>query len=139
MLQDYTPQQSRIDAAFHSFATCTSIRCERCQRLYFVTSPGHGDYEDGQLERLREFAKQKPNMFIEVSDYSCVSAMCVDGKQVVIGCLCDPTQKYSDFIEQYAEELTEYLKLYWKSVHKEAQNKSMKSSRALNSLIRSKE
>ncbi len=115
MLTDYTDQQARFDTAFAAMATCCSIKCDNCGRTYFVTSPGHGDYEDGELGKLRSRAAKEPERFIEVPDYSSVSFVHWAGKQLVIGCVCDPTKPTSDWIERYAEELTEYLRAYWQA------------------------
>ena len=115
MLTDYTDQQARFDAAFVVTSTCCSITCDNCGRTYFVTSPGHGDYEDGELDELRSLAEQKPGRFIEVSDYGSVSFVRWDKKQLVVGCVCDPTKRASELIECYAKELTTYLRAYWQA------------------------
>lgn len=127
MLGDYTEQQSRFDHAFSSIATCCQITCEACSRTYFVTSPGHGDYDPGELERLHKLAEENPEEYIEVPDYSSVSSAEVGGKTVVIGCLCDPTKTISEFIESNARQLTEYLRLYW-DANAEAAREALKEA-----------
>lgn len=133
-LQDFTDQQSRIDRSFARGGTCCDIYCEACGRTYFVTSAGHGDYEEGEIEALREKAQREPDKYIEVPDYSSVSAMHWNGKEVVIGCLCDPTRSLATFIEKHAEQLTEYLRLYWKDMHEKAASELKRADDALAAL-----
>ena len=109
-LNQFTDQQSRIDRAFSIVASSCTAYCEACGRTFFVTSQGHGDYDEGELERLHNLAEEQPDKYIEVSDFGSVSMMYLPDsrshKNVVIGCLCDPTKWLSEFIEGYAEELT---------------------------------
>lgn len=134
-LQDYTDQQSRVERAFCCGGACCSVHCEACDRIYFVTSSGHGDYDEGELDQLRAHAAEEPEKYVEVPDYSSVSTMTIPGgKHVVIGCLCDPTKPLSDFIEGYAEEITAYLREYWKATREEAANKERKAAEALAAL-----
>ena len=48
MLTDYTDQQARMDDAFSQGGTTCDTQCEECERTYFVTSLGYGDYDDGR-------------------------------------------------------------------------------------------
>ena len=116
-LSDYTDQQSRIDRAFSDGGSCCGAHCEACGRTYFVTSSGHGDYEEGELERLYELSRADPDKYIEVPDYSSVATMThpLTNQQVVIGCVCDPTLTLADFIERNARQLTKYLREFWKA------------------------
>lgn len=119
-LKRYNEQQARFDWAFCCSGTCCDVTCEQCGRTYFVTSPGHGDYLEGELDRLRARSQAEPEKFIEVPDFSNIASIVLGGKQVVIGCVCDPTKNYTDWIESHAEELTEYLKDYWAAKKKQA-------------------
>ena len=56
------------------------------------------------------------------------------GKHVVIGCTCDPTYPLALLIESNAVELTEYLKLYWQSVHSKASRAAEVAAKSLASL-----
>ncbi len=114
-LSQYTEQQARFARAFSQSGACCSVYCEACGRAYFVTSDGHGDYHEGELEELRKKAAAKPDEYIEVPDFSSVSTAIVNGQDIVIGCLCDPTANWSKFIEEYSDEITEYLRLFWES------------------------
>jgi len=115
-LEQYTDQQNRIARSFSHGGSCCSAWCEPCGRTYFVTSDGHGDYSDGELEQLRSNAESDPNRYIEVPDFASIDTMIhpVTGKQLVVGCVCDPTESLSLFIEHNADELTAYLREYWK-------------------------
>lgn len=130
-LETFTEQQSRIDRAFVVMSTCRTAFCERCSRTYFVTSPGHGDYENDELDRLRRLSETKPDEYIEVPDFGSVSTMHLNGKDVVVGCLCDPTKFLSEFIEDHADQLTAYLRDYWEHVRTEAVEQKEKADAAI--------
>lgn len=68
-LGEYTEQQSRFYLSFSRGGTCCSDTCEACGRTYFITSQGHGDYNEGELESLREKAAAEPDKYIEVPDF----------------------------------------------------------------------
>lgn len=135
-LVEYTDQQSRMCRAFSYGGTLCSTTCQACDRTYFVTSPGHGDYDEGELENLRELAEQSPDKYIEVPDFDSVSTMTMptDRKHVVVGCICDPTKALSEFIEANAEELTRYLREYWQDVRADAAMEERKATEALSAL-----
>ena len=71
---------------------------------------------------------------IEVPDYSYVTMAHVEGKQVVIGCSCDSIDRITSWIEGHAEELTEYLKLYWAAARKQKQHEADAAASALKAL-----
>ncbi len=135
-LEQYTDQQARIDDAFGFGGTLCSVLCTDCDRTYFVTSPGHGDYEEGEIEDLRERAEREPDKYIEVSDFDSVSFMIHPGtgKQIVTGCICDPTRGLSEWIESHAQQLTKYLWLYWESRRKKAERENREAAHALAAL-----
>lgn len=120
-LQTYNDQQSRVERAFSTGGSCCTAHCEACGRTYFVTSEGHGDYEEGELERLRERAAQDDGV-IEVPDFSYVADMHhpFTGNQVVVGCLCDPTKGLAEFLETWADEICKYLEEYQRDKGKRA-------------------
>ncbi|MHC4868009.1 MAG: hypothetical protein ACYTEX_28390 [Planctomycetota bacterium] len=123
ILQAYTAQQSRFDKAFCGDGWCCSAVCEACGRTYFVTSIGHGEKAD-----------QEPDRYIEVPDFSYVTTVWVNRKQLVIGCVCDPTKAWSQWIENHAEALTEYLRLYWQDRQKQAKHDTEMAESALAAL-----
>lgn len=134
MLTDYTNQQSRFDRAFCCTATCCSITCGACGRSYFVTSSGHGDYEPGELDELRSKAKAEPDKYIEVPDYSSVAFVQFGDEHIVIGCICDPTKRYSEWIEGNASAITEYLRLFWEDQKKKAEGELGEAEKMLTTL-----
>ncbi len=134
MLSVYTEQESRFDTAFSGGATCCSIDCEGCGRTYFVTSDGHGDYDDGELEELYAKAKEQPQKYIEVPDFDSVAMVHLEGKQLIIGCECGAVRKYADWIESHAQPLTKYLKLYWLAKKNKADTVSTQTTEYLASL-----
>ena len=121
-LEMYNDQQSRFDEAFCQGGTSCDALCQNCGRTYFVTSSGHGDYEEGTLEKLLKLSETNPDRYIEVSYFGSVRTFWMNGKQVVVGCDCDPTAKWSEFIEDNAVEITEYLRLFWESRLKKGQS-----------------
>ena len=132
MLTYYTTQQSRIAFAFGKSASCCSEYCEACGRTYFITSSGHGDYSEGELEKLRALAEQEPDKCIEVPDFDSIATIRMpNGKRVIIGCACDPTRPLSDFIEDNAAELTDYLRRYWRDIRREAAKTAERAARVL--------
>jgi len=133
-LGTYTEQQARFDIAFRFLGSCCDIKCEACGRTYFVTSPGHGDYMAGELDALRAKAELEPEKYIEVDDFGSISFVELDGKQIVVGCLCDPTKRYSDWIESHARQLTDYLKDYWATQKKNLEAEAKDAAKRLEDL-----
>lgn len=130
-LEMYNDQQSRFSKAFCHGGTLCSTLCENCGRTYFVTSVGHGDYSEGELEELQELAAKHPNRYIEVPDFGSVDTVLMNGKSVVIGCECDPSAAWSKFIEEYSREITEYLKYLWGDKLKDGQSSVIEAEQAL--------
>ena len=118
-LSCYTDAESRLDRSFSYTASCCTSWCEACGRTYFVTSPGHGDYDEGELDELRANSLAEPDKYVEVPDFSSVSTMHFNGEQHVIGCSCRSLDQLVSFIEGNAEQLAAYLSLYWKDKRKE--------------------
>jgi hypothetical protein len=137
-LEVYTLRQSRLDRAFSRGGCCAALTCH-CGRTYFVTSEGHGDYGEGELEELRRNAEKEPDKYIEVPDFSCVANLYIDGKELVIGCKCGGADRYAEWIESHAVELTEYLKLYWEDQYREAEEERLQAEKMLNLLKKGEE
>lgn len=138
LLEMFNDQQSRFDKAFCQGGSLCDTYCENCGRTYFVTSRGHGDYEEGELEEFRELSKTNPDRYIEVPDFGSVSTVWMNGKQVVIGCVCDPTAKWSEFIENNASGITEYLKLFWEDQLKKGQSIVSEAEQSLTTIEETK-
>jgi len=81
------------------------INCELCGRVHFSEE---GDHEKGELERLREKAKEHPDRFTEDSDFTPWGT--IDGLQAVIDCPCNGLAKYERFIWDHRYLIMKYLK-----------------------------
>ena len=136
MIGVYTEQQARFDKAFCCGGSCCWVECEVCGRTYFVTSSGHGDYGEGELEALRQKADAEPDKFIEVPDFSYIAATTINDKHAVVGCHCDPTKPTTDWIESHAEQLTQYLKSYWREERQKAVAREREANLSLAKLDR---
>ena len=82
------------------------IRVCDCGITYF---DGYNDcdWEDGELEKLRQKARDKPKLYVEV-DCS-VSTIEIGPSQLVIDCTCGQAKRYEDFILNHAHQLAKYL------------------------------
>lgn len=83
------------------------IDCEFCGKTHFASYDAHF-YEEGELETLREKAKETPNKYIE-HDYSSVSWGYFAGKQAVIDCDCEQLIKWENMIWDNKYIITKYL------------------------------
>ena len=101
------PSKEFVDAIRH--AGSLVITCEFCDRTYFCTW-GNGDYEEGELEELREQAKKEPDKYIEVTDDDAASWGYIDGRQFVVGCPCNSARKYEDWILSHRYGIAAYFK-----------------------------
>lgn len=86
-----------------------SIRatCELCKREHFVSE---GDFEDGELDELREKARMEPEKYIEEGRYDMLDVGYIDGKQVVLGCDCKLLSNYESWIWANRYTIAKYLK-----------------------------
>jgi hypothetical protein len=82
--------------------------CELCDRTHFVSQ---GDFEDGELEELREKARLAPDKYIEDGRYDMLDIGYLDGKQVVLGCPCAKVANYEAWIWSHRYIISKYLKL----------------------------
>ncbi len=99
--------------ATHTFwdAVCRAgtitVECGFCGRTHFVSN---GDYDDGELERLREQAEAAPDKFIEHTECDYISCGQLDGVTAVHGCPCDKAARYERFIWEHRSLIVDYLK-----------------------------
>jgi hypothetical protein len=89
-------------------------KCELCGRKFFEDSEIAGDWEDGELEKLRERAAIDD----KVVAMDNVSLGRIDGKEFVMGCPCLPQnlRKYEDFIWAHRRQFFEYVQARVKSL-----------------------
>ena len=88
--------------------TGSSIRaiCGLCHRTYFQDDPTE-DWEPGELQSLRESARTDPNNYIAVTESVHVGD--IEGKEVVINCVCGGLGKYEDWIWKHRHLIAEYV------------------------------
>jgi len=82
--------------------------CELCGRTLFEDDELAGDWEDGELERLRERAEKDPDKCIGFADQS-VSTGYIGGKYVVTNCPCNGLRHYEDFIWSHRRLIADYI------------------------------
>lgn len=118
-----TDPKDRISRAFSARSTTDSMTCEACGKTYFLTGPMAGAYAEGELESLLESAENHPEDYKEVCGRIAIDYMehPIDGRVLVVGCECDPTNGLTTWIESHSEELTTYLGLYWKAMRATAE------------------
>jgi hypothetical protein len=103
------PPSDMFREAVEDTGTCCATECEFCGRTHFVSSHGHGDYEEGELEKLKEQAAKDPDRYIEESEYDAIGEGYIDGKQAVVHCPCNALRRYEDFIWGHRTIICEYL------------------------------
>jgi hypothetical protein len=89
-----------------------------CGITHFDISDNVWDWEDGELERLKEKASLFPESYIEVD--GSVSTMSVGGEEIVEGCKCKKASKYESFIRDNAVQIKEYLQEWSKILREKA-------------------
>jgi hypothetical protein len=83
------------------------VDCGFCGRTHFVSN---GDYDEGELERLRVSAKHHPDKFVERTECDYISCGQLDGITAVFGCPCDKAARYEKFIWNNRLMIADYLK-----------------------------
>jgi hypothetical protein len=107
-------------------ASSLVIMCELCGRVYFCSE---GDYEKGELSRLRRNAKRNPEGYIEVNDFTHWGQ--IGGKQAVTECCCNMLSRYENFINVNEHLILDYLLIKHQDNRKEAD----KSINKINKII----
>ena len=91
---------------FHSGSSGCVRTCE-CGKTYFDGEDTTIDWEEGELEALREKAEKNPDMFLEV-DFS-IPTIDIAGRQYIFDCSCNGADPYENFINDHASQIAEYL------------------------------
>ena len=91
---------------FHSGSSGCIRTCD-CGRTYFDEYDTTVDWAEGELEDLQEKAKDNPEKFIP-GDFS-IPTLSIAGREFVLGCLCNESQKYEDFINNHDRQIAKYL------------------------------
>lgn len=84
------------------------VECEFCGRTHFCNREDAGDFEPGELERLREAQRESPG---KVMGWDCTSigAVEIDGKRAAQCCPCRKIRRYEDWIWRHRTQIAEYL------------------------------
>lgn len=93
--------------AFSEGSSGMVVTCEFCGRTYFATDDC-GDYDEGELEGLRESATKEPDKYIEVGYFT--TRVWVDGKTYADGCKCHKVRRHEDWIWANRRSIVAYLK-----------------------------
>lgn len=81
--------------------------CDFCGRTLFEDFERAGDWEEGELEGLREKAEKEPDKYVGFDHQ--VRTGYIDGKQVVTNCPCHGLTQYESFIWQHRQIISEYI------------------------------
>lgn len=92
--------------------------CDFCGRTYFATwnTDNYDDPDDdepngkGELERLRELARDPKNKYIEWGDVESITHGMLDGREYVYGCDCKAAQAYENFVWNHRYSIADFLK-----------------------------
>lgn len=108
----YTDRQSRFALAFAHSGTSCVIECE-CGRVHFVSCSGHGDYEPGELEDLRDNARLFPKKYVEHADHDTIDITYPLGcGPLVPDCPCGKADRIAEQIEKSAHDIARYIGLW---------------------------
>lgn len=104
-------RRARFKSAFVNSGGLCDVECE-CGRIHFVSGRGHGDYNEGELDRLKRAAKIEPKKYIEHDLGESIDIAWLHGRQYVADCDCDYAGRIACFLEDHAEPIAKYLKLF---------------------------
>lgn len=121
MTDEKRPASELFVEAFRAGIGTTEAICELCGRHVFASGPQTLGYNEGELERLQESAKQRPEKYVEWGDCDGISLGRIDGRQFVIGCCPENLRRYEDWILEHRRKIAEYLKARAKERLEDAQ------------------
>lgn len=107
----YTPREERVVKAFRAGTTCCVTTCQ-CGRVHFVSCPGHGDYDDGELEELLESASENPDRYVESAEYDTINWCRFNGRDFVPDCPCGYGDKVAELLESQEAGILRYMILW---------------------------
>jgi len=82
------------------------------------------DWEEGELKKLQQKAKDDPNHYVETD--CAIGTIEIGNQEIVYGCTCDIARKYENFILNHARQLAEYLNKYAANLRKTAEEIEVK-------------
>ena len=100
--------------------TSGCVRICACDRTHFDICEGNGwDWEEGELEKLKQAADTEPDRFIESN--GAVTAMTIDGCEFVMNCPCGYAAAAEQFIRKNAPSIKRYLTAWAKELKTKAE------------------
>lgn len=72
--------------------------------------PSHGDYEEGELDRLLAKQSKEPEKYIGDAQSDSIGWGLIDGKQAVFACPCGKLRRYEDWIWNHRAIIYLYLR-----------------------------
>lgn len=107
-----TETSGQFDEAFACGMGSIHMECT-CGRDHFEDDERAGDWEDGELERLRKEAN-KPNSKT-IAHQGSVSAIHIAGGARVRDCPCGWLHAFENLLWEQREEILTYLELRWRT------------------------
>ena len=99
------PSELFIDVMYNIGGSGSQVvECELCGRTYFTEE---GDWEEKRFEEFRKLAKEQPDKYIEVDDFS--SWRYIDRRQAVLDCKCNKLADYESLFWENREIIIPYL------------------------------
>lgn len=104
--QDNTsPPSEEMENAFRCGGGIV-IECS-CGREHFEDSESGGDWDEGELDRLRARANEHPDKTVACG--YCVTYANINGQTYILGCPCNGMRKYEDFLWLHRTSIAAYL------------------------------
>ena len=88
----------------------TTATCGFCGRFHFATHSEECLYEEGEVERLRKCAEEKPDRYVEHAEDDSLGIGEINGVTAVIGCPCDGLAKLEMLIWNNRGKIARYFK-----------------------------
>jgi hypothetical protein len=130
--EQYTDAESRFTRAFSHGGTLCAMDCA-CGRVHFVSADGHGDYDEGELDRLKEAALKDPDKYVEHSVFDTIH-VCDAADGYIPQCPCGGAERIRKWIDDHAAELVTYLTALFEARKKKAESKAAECSKHLQAL-----
>ena len=81
-----------------------------CGRTHFADAESAGDWNEGELEELREKAKVDPEHYIAHGNHDSISECQIGGIVYVWDCPCGYGERVEQFLDANREEILRYYK-----------------------------
>jgi hypothetical protein len=107
---------------FRSLFDSGSGGCVRecvCGRTFFDNSDENDwTWEEGELERFQQLAKDKPDKCIPVN--GAIGTIAIMDIEIVYECPCNASLQYEEFINRHEKQIAKYLNSKAKELEKKA-------------------